>query len=91
MVIPRLRLDDELKLRALWALAIALAALAAGETWALVNFQPLGVDFLPLWTAGRMAWTDPGHVYDFAAVQSASAGQNGSAPNGASASSVVGG
>ncbi len=61
-------LDDRLKLRILWALALALAGLAAGETWTLVNFQPLGVDFLPLWTAGRMAWTDPGHLYDFAAV-----------------------
>jgi hypothetical protein len=66
---PRLSsLDDRLKLRILWALALALGALAAGETWTLVNFQPLGVDFLPLWTAGRMAWTDPGHLYDFTAV-----------------------
>jgi hypothetical protein len=56
------------KVRILWALAIALAALAAGQTWALVKFQPLGIDFLPLWTAGRMAWSDPGHLYDFAAV-----------------------
>lgn len=52
----------------LWAIAVALAGLAAAETWTLVNFQPLGVDFLPLWTAGRMAWTNLGHVYDFAAV-----------------------
>ena len=66
-------LDDWLKLRILWALALALAGLAAGETWALVGFQPLGVDFLPLWTAGRLAWTDAGHVYDFAAVTRAQA------------------
>ena len=66
---PRLSsLDDRLKLRILWALTLALGALAAGETWTLVNFQPLGVDFLPLWTAGRMASSDPGHIYDFAAV-----------------------
>jgi hypothetical protein len=64
----RSALDDRLKLRVLWALALALLGLAAGETWTLMNFQPLGVDFLPLWTAGRMAWTDPGRVYDFAAV-----------------------
>lgn len=69
MTFPKLAaLDDALKLRVLWALGLALAGLAAAQTWALAHFQPLGVDFLPLWTAGRMAWTDPGHIYNFAAV-----------------------
>lgn len=55
----------------LWSLALALALVAIPETWALLNFQPLGIDFLPLWTAGKMAWTAPGKVYDFAAVTQA--------------------
>lgn len=74
MNLPNLTaLDDALKLRALWAMAIALAALALAQTWTLVTFQPLGADFLPLWTAGHMAWTDPGHIYDFVAVTRAQA------------------
>jgi hypothetical protein len=61
-------LDERLKLRLVWALALVLAALAAGQIWGLLRFQPPGLDFLPLWTAGRLAWTDPAHLYDFAAV-----------------------
>jgi hypothetical protein len=57
----------------LWLLALLLAAMAAGQAFVLVRFQPLGLDFLPLWTAGRMAWADPGRVYDFAAVTHAQA------------------
>lgn len=63
-----LKIDDSLKLRALQALAATLIVLAAMEAWTLLRFQPMGLDFLPLWTAGRMAWSDPGQVYDFAAV-----------------------
>jgi hypothetical protein len=59
-----------LKLYALWALAAVLLVNAAG-LWALLNGQPLGMDFLPLWTAGRFAWSHPGQVYDFAAVSHA--------------------
>ncbi len=59
------------KVRALWGLAAALAVLAFGLLRELIHFQPPGVDFLPLWTAGRMAWSDVGHVYDFAAVSRA--------------------
>ena len=62
-----------MKLRVLWVLAIALAALGAAEFRTLYNFQPLGIDFLPLWTAGHMAWTHPSQVYDFAAVSHAQA------------------
>jgi hypothetical protein len=39
--------------------------------WLLLRCQPLGMDFLPLWTAGRFAWSHPGQVYDFAAVSHA--------------------
>ncbi|HXQ13459.1 MAG TPA: glycosyltransferase family 87 protein [Caulobacteraceae bacterium] len=64
-------LDERLKVRALWGLALALAAIAAPQIWTLINFQPLGIDFLPLWTAGRMSWAHPDRVYDFAAVSHA--------------------
>lgn len=64
-------IDDRLKLHALWALALGLAVIAAPQIWTLLNFQPLGIDFLPLWTAGRMAWAHPDRVYDFAAVSHA--------------------
>ncbi len=63
--------DGRLKLRTLWALAVGLAVIAAPQIWTLLNFQPLGIDFLPLWTAGRMAWAHPERVYDFAAVSHA--------------------
>ncbi|MFI4973006.1 MAG: glycosyltransferase family 87 protein [Caulobacterales bacterium] len=52
----------------LWLLALGLAATVALMAWRMLGAQPLGVDFLPLWTAGGMAWTAPDQVYDFAAV-----------------------
>jgi hypothetical protein len=63
--------SDATKRRALWGLAILLAVLGLAQAWALLRFQPAGLDFLPLWTAGRMAWS--GHVYDFAAITHAQA------------------
>jgi hypothetical protein len=72
MTLPKVdTLSDAAKLRVLWVLALALAGLAAGLIWSLVQLRPPGIDFLPLWTAGRMAWTEPQHVYDFAAVTKA--------------------
>lgn len=58
--IPRVRIH--------WMLLVVLGVLAAGQIWTLMRFQPPGLDFLPLWTAGHMAWTDPHRIYDFAAV-----------------------
>src|SRR5260370_32563872 len=52
----------------LWTLLAGLALLAAWQAWVLANFQPFGLDFLPLWTAGRLAWTEPGRIYDFGFV-----------------------
>lgn len=69
--LPKTR--DALKPRALWALAVALAALGLAQVAVLSHFQPPGLDFLPLWTAGRMAWTGHGQVYDLAAVTHAQA------------------
>jgi hypothetical protein len=59
--------------RLLALLALALTAAGALELVSLMRFEPLGMDFLPLWAAGKIAWTDPGKIYDFAAVTAAQA------------------
>ena len=64
--------DDRFQRYALWAL-IAMLAFSAVRLWVLLRVQPLGMDFLPLWTAGRFAWSQPDRVYDFAAVSHAQA------------------
>jgi hypothetical protein len=37
----------------------------------LMAVQPLGIDFLPMWTGARMAWSTPQLLYDFEAVTAA--------------------
>jgi alpha-1,2-mannosyltransferase len=59
--------------RLLGGIAAVLAALAAIQLGELMRLEPPGMDLLPLWTAGRMVWTQPGKVYDFAAVTAAQA------------------
>ncbi len=44
-----------------WSLVIAFAAMGWMQTSSLLAFQPLGVDFLPLWTASRLG---AAHAYD---------------------------
>jgi hypothetical protein len=68
---PPPAIDSRSRVRVLWVLVAALAVLGALEFRELYHFQPLGIDFLPLWTAGRMSWTHPGQVYDFVAVSHA--------------------
>lgn len=54
------------------ALILALFAARAGKTAIeLAAVQPLGVDFLPMWTGARMAWATPQLIYDFDAVTAA--------------------
>jgi hypothetical protein len=53
--------------------AIVLTVLAALQLWSLMRFEPVGMDFLPLWAAGEIVWTAPHKVYDFAAVTAAQA------------------
>ena len=59
--------------RLLWLFVAALTLLAGLQIWAMLRFEPVGMDFLPLWTAGRMTWTEPDKVYDFAKVTAAQA------------------
>jgi len=66
--------------RILWGLGAVLAVLAIAQLWSLWRFQPPGIDFLPLWTAGRFAWTMPDRIYDFAAVTHAQAWLLGELP-----------
>ena len=55
-------------------LLVAGLAISAGlRLWGLMRFEPVGMDFLPLWAAGGMTWTAPHEVYDFAAVTAAQA------------------
>jgi len=59
--------------RLLALLVIALSVSGGLELWSLMRFEPLGMDFLPLWAAGHLAWTEPHKIYDFAAVTAAQA------------------
>jgi hypothetical protein len=59
--------------RLLLLLVVALIASAGLELWSLMRFEPLGMDLLPLWAAGHMAWGEAHKVYDFAAVTAAQA------------------
>lgn len=60
-----------------WAWLRGLVLLAgvawlAWEAWRLtaeiLAFQPLGIDFLPMWAAAREAFVHPHRVYDFASL-----------------------
>lgn len=59
--------------RLLVLLVAALGVSAGLELWGLMRFEPLGMDFLPLWAAGRMVGTEAHKVYDFAAITAAQA------------------
>jgi hypothetical protein len=48
------------------ALAVIFLLLDAG----LFRLFAVGSDWAPLWAAGKLAWTDPGRVYDFDLVTS---------------------
>ena len=61
-----------------WARAwgwLRVAVLAAGVLWLasqawdhvnkLLAYQPLGIDFMPMWSAAREAFSHPGRIYDF--------------------------
>jgi hypothetical protein len=56
-----------------WILAAGLAAVAARLIIFKLKTQPLFVDFLAMWTGGRIANQDPARLYDFAAVDRAQA------------------
>jgi hypothetical protein len=47
---------------------VVLAWIGWGETAKLLDYQPLGIDFLPMWAAGHEVLVHPERVYDFAAL-----------------------
>jgi len=49
-------------------LAVVLARVDWAKAAYILHIQPFAIDYLPLWTAGRMALHHPGHLYDFAAI-----------------------
>jgi Glycosyltransferase family 87 len=56
-----------------WATVVALAVVAVRLTTFKLDRQPLFVDFLTMWTGGRMARVDLPRLYDFAAIDRAQA------------------
>jgi hypothetical protein len=58
-----------------WLRVVVLAAgvlYLADQAWDHVNrllaYQPLGIDFMPMWSAAREAFSHPGRIYDFAGL-----------------------
>jgi len=47
------------------AAVVVLAALGWDEYVKLMRFQPLGIDFMPMWAAGHEIFRHPDRVYDF--------------------------
>ncbi|MGA0601980.1 glycosyltransferase family 87 protein [Caulobacter sp. KR2-114] len=56
---------------ALLMLALVLAKVDWAKAAHILHIQPFALDYLPLWTAGRMALTHPGHLYNFRAITEA--------------------
>ncbi|HEX7758258.1 MAG TPA: glycosyltransferase 87 family protein [Caulobacteraceae bacterium] len=52
-------------------LILFLASVDWNKAAYILHRQPFAIDYLPLWTAGRMALTHPGHLYDFQAITNA--------------------
>jgi hypothetical protein len=38
------------------------------QAGAILGYQPLGIDFLPMWSAAREAFSHPARIYDFAGL-----------------------
>lgn len=60
--------DLRFRLGALWVFAALLALAAVRQMFVVVAVQPLGFDFLPLWTGARDILAHHADLYDFAAV-----------------------
>lgn len=59
-----------------WLLASLVAVLGAADAWLLIHKlsgQPPFIDFLTMWTGGRIAETVPARLYDLATINQAQA------------------
>ncbi len=54
-----------LKVGILAAGIVVLTAIGWNDTAKLLAYQPLGIDFLPMWAAGHEVFTHPHRIYDF--------------------------
>ncbi|HEY1425067.1 MAG TPA: glycosyltransferase family 87 protein [Caulobacteraceae bacterium] len=54
-----------LRVLVLAAGVLFLAAQAWDHATRILAYQPLGIDFMPMWAAAREAFSHPGRVYDF--------------------------
>ena len=54
-----------LRVAVLAAGVLFLAAQAWDHASRILAYQPLGIDFMPMWSAAREAFSHPGRVYDF--------------------------
>jgi hypothetical protein len=49
-------------------LALSICVLGWNDCVLIFNHQPAGMDFAPIWTAGRVAFQAPHQIYDFAEI-----------------------
>lgn len=54
-----------LRVLVLGAGVVFLGAQAWDNVTRILDYQPLGIDFMPMWSAAREAFSHPGRVYDF--------------------------
>ena len=59
---------DWTRILVLAAGAVLLAAIGWNDNAELLRYQPLGIDFLPMWAAGHEILVHPSRVYDFASL-----------------------
>ena len=62
----RARAWEWLKIAVLAVGVVVLTAIGWNDTAKLLAYQPLGIDFLPMWAAGHEVFIHPHRVYDFA-------------------------
>jgi Glycosyltransferase family 87 len=64
--VVRARAWEWLKIGVLAVGVVVLTAIGWNDTAKLLAYQPLGIDFLPMWAAGHEVFIHPHRVYDFA-------------------------
>jgi len=64
--VVRARAWEWLKIAVLAVGVVVLTAIGWNDTAKLLAYQPLGIDFLPMWAAGHEVFIHPHRVYDFA-------------------------
>jgi len=63
--VVRARAWEWLKIAVLAVGVVVLTAIGWNDTAKLLAYQPLGIDFLPMWAAGHEVFLHPHRIYDF--------------------------